>query len=229
MNAVLTRLRRRLSFANVTAAAALFVALGGTSYAAINLPANSVGTREIRTGGVGKAEIQTGGIGSAEVRTGAIGKSEIRKGGVGASELHTDSVRTPEIKSGAVKTDELDNGAVTGDKIADGSVGMAKLDDATKGAIAAGPLRADVNGNGGADGGDAKSIAHNGTGVYTIDFGSDVSKCTAVASLSNVDAAHAGTITAAPGSTATTVTVHTFDPGATPTAADLPFHVVVAC
>jgi hypothetical protein len=63
MRSLPARVRARLSFANVTSALALFVALGGTSYAAITLPENSVGTREIRTGGVGKAEIQTGGVG----------------------------------------------------------------------------------------------------------------------------------------------------------------------
>ena len=50
MKAALVRLRGRLTFANVTAATALFVALGGTSYAAISLPRNSVGAEQIRTG-----------------------------------------------------------------------------------------------------------------------------------------------------------------------------------
>jgi hypothetical protein len=38
----------RLSFANVVSCLALFVALGGTSYAVIKLPRNSVGSREVR-------------------------------------------------------------------------------------------------------------------------------------------------------------------------------------
>ncbi|MHB8659598.1 MAG: hypothetical protein ACYC91_16935 [Solirubrobacteraceae bacterium] len=37
---------------NSVAYLALFVALGGTSYAALNLPAGSVGTRQLRTGAV---------------------------------------------------------------------------------------------------------------------------------------------------------------------------------
>ena len=37
---------------NAIAYLALFVALGGTSYAAINLPAGSVGTRQLRAGAV---------------------------------------------------------------------------------------------------------------------------------------------------------------------------------
>lgn len=230
MNAVLARLRRRLSFANVTAALALFVALGGTSYAAINLPANSVGPDQIRYHAVGWSAIQPNAVHAWQIQRDAVGRSEIRPGAVRKWEIANDSVGTGELRRNSVNSDKIAANAVTGPQIKDGSVGMAKLDDATRGAIAAGPLRADVNANGGADGGNAKTITHTaGSGVYTVDFGSDVSKCTAVASLSNVDAAHAGTITAAPGSTATTVSVHTYDPGATPTAADLPFHVVVAC
>src|SRR5947208_4467598 len=44
----MTRLRLRLSYANVTATVALFVALGGSSYAALRLPRNSVGSAQVR-------------------------------------------------------------------------------------------------------------------------------------------------------------------------------------
>lgn len=43
---------RGLSYANVVATVALFVALGGASYAAIELPRNSVGTPQLRDGAV---------------------------------------------------------------------------------------------------------------------------------------------------------------------------------
>jgi hypothetical protein len=46
------RLRRRPSPALVVACVALAVALGGTGYAAIVLPANSVGTKQLRNGAV---------------------------------------------------------------------------------------------------------------------------------------------------------------------------------
>jgi hypothetical protein len=42
------QLRSHLSYANVVATVALFVALGGASYAAISLPANSVGSKQLR-------------------------------------------------------------------------------------------------------------------------------------------------------------------------------------
>src|SRR3954462_13377547 len=40
---------------------ALFVALGGTSYAAITLPANSVGTKQLKDGAVTPAKLRFGG------------------------------------------------------------------------------------------------------------------------------------------------------------------------
>ena len=40
--------RPRATFANVVSSLALFVALGGTGYAAVSLPRNSVGARQIR-------------------------------------------------------------------------------------------------------------------------------------------------------------------------------------
>jgi hypothetical protein len=55
---MLRRLIDRLTYANVVATMALFIALGGTSYAAIKLPHNSVGTEQIKTGAVHTGEIR---------------------------------------------------------------------------------------------------------------------------------------------------------------------------
>jgi hypothetical protein len=64
------RLLDRLSYANVVATLALFIALGGTSYAAIKLPKNSVGSTQIKTGAVHTGEIFNG-----TIRLGDMSKS----------------------------------------------------------------------------------------------------------------------------------------------------------
>jgi hypothetical protein len=46
------RLRPQLTYANVMATIAVFIALGGVSYAALKLPKNSVGTKQIKNGAV---------------------------------------------------------------------------------------------------------------------------------------------------------------------------------
>ncbi len=42
------RVRQSASFANVTSALALVIALGGTSYAAVQIPKNSVGSKQVK-------------------------------------------------------------------------------------------------------------------------------------------------------------------------------------
>src|SRR5580700_6765948 len=56
-------LRRRPSAAIVIASAALFVSLGGVGYAAITLPAGSVGSAQLRNGSVSYTKIRTNSVG----------------------------------------------------------------------------------------------------------------------------------------------------------------------
>lgn len=57
--AMIVSLRRHF-FSHVPGYLALFVALGGTSYAAVRLPARSVGTRQLQPGAVTNAKIAKG-------------------------------------------------------------------------------------------------------------------------------------------------------------------------
>lgn len=77
MTQPLARLRARLTYANVTATLALFIALGGTSYAAIQLPRNSVGSTQIRSNAVGPSEIRRRAVGSSEIRDRTIRLNDI--------------------------------------------------------------------------------------------------------------------------------------------------------
>jgi hypothetical protein len=52
---------------NLVAYLALFVALGGTSYAAINLPAGSVGSKQLRSGAVTNKKLAQGAVGAADL------------------------------------------------------------------------------------------------------------------------------------------------------------------
>src|SRR3954471_8404597 len=63
----MTKLRRRLSYANVMSTIAVFVALGGSSYAALKLPRNSVGATQIRTSAVRSTEVKNGSLRTADL------------------------------------------------------------------------------------------------------------------------------------------------------------------
>jgi hypothetical protein len=65
---------RRPAFANAVSLLALFIALGGTSYAVINLPAGSVGNRELKRDAVTASKIRNRSIGPAELTPDAAGR-----------------------------------------------------------------------------------------------------------------------------------------------------------
>ena len=81
MHKVIETARARLTYANVVASAALFIALGGVSYAATQLPKNSVGTTQIKNGAVTKAKLDAtaakslAGTAGAQGRPGADGSA----------------------------------------------------------------------------------------------------------------------------------------------------------
>ncbi len=63
----------RLSYANVVATMALFVALGGVGYAATQLPKNSVGTKQLKNGAVTAKKLGKSAKGSLAGPTGPQG------------------------------------------------------------------------------------------------------------------------------------------------------------
>lgn len=58
----MTRLLDKLTYANVVATLALFVALGGVGYAASQLPKNSVGTKQLKKNAVTSQKIAKGAV-----------------------------------------------------------------------------------------------------------------------------------------------------------------------
>ena len=72
--------RRRPSSAHVTAGLALFVALGGTSYAAGSLAANSVGSSQIKASAVKSSELAKSSVTSVKVKDGSLVKSDFKAG-----------------------------------------------------------------------------------------------------------------------------------------------------
>jgi hypothetical protein len=180
---MLHRLLNRLSYANVVATLALFIALGGTSYAALKLPKNSVGSTQIKTGAV---------------HTGEIANRTIRLGDISLSA----------------------RSSLRGQAGAQGPQGPAGAAAVRHFAV--------VSAGGQFLRGDAKSGGSAGAvGNYTIGFAESVSGCAYDATLGTADGSTvpAGRITV--NDHGGSVGVQTYDAGGV--AADLPFHLIVAC
>jgi hypothetical protein len=206
MSTRFSRFRKRLNFANVTSMIALFVALGGTSYAAATLPRNSVGKGQIRANAVGKSEAAPNSVGKSEVSTSSIGRSEIATNGVAASE----------IKANAIDTDE----------IADGGLQAADLSDAAKAAINGVKFHSAVTAAGAQSAGNAKAVTHTAaSGLYVVDLGTDVSACQVAATIT--DATPGFIRVTSDAANKNVVTVNTAAVGGAD--ADRAFNLIVAC
>lgn len=108
------KIRARLTFANVVACMALFIALGGVGYAATKLPKNSVGAKQLKNNAVTTAKLKAKAVTAAKLGAGAV--------------------RAANLGAGAVGTAALANGAVTGAKVDTGSLGT--VPSATRAATA---------------------------------------------------------------------------------------------
>lgn len=126
----------RLSFSNVVACLALFIALGGAAVAA-GLAKNSVGTKQLKANAVTAAKIKNGAVNSKKLAHGAvvagkvggnsISSGNLQNGSVIAAKLAKASVTNPAIANGVVGTNKLGSKVVTSVKLADSSVGTTAI------------------------------------------------------------------------------------------------------
>jgi hypothetical protein len=70
-------LREKLTYSNVMASIAVFVALGGTSYAAMTLPRDSVGARQLKTDSVRTSELRARSVTTNEIRDKSVFISDL--------------------------------------------------------------------------------------------------------------------------------------------------------
>jgi hypothetical protein len=106
-------IRSRLSFANVISVIALFVALGGASYAAVNLPKNSVGPKQIKKRAVRGKHINKNAVSASKIQRDAISGSKILDGSVGSFDILDNNLTADDLADNSVGTGEVTDGSLT--------------------------------------------------------------------------------------------------------------------
>jgi len=84
----------------VVSVLALIVALGGTSYAALSLPKNSVGSKQIKKNAVTNSDVKNSAITSAKVKNGSLTGSDVKDHSLTGQDLAAGSI--PAGPQGAV-------------------------------------------------------------------------------------------------------------------------------
>jgi hypothetical protein len=163
---VLARLRPRITYANVVATLALFLAIGGgTAFALV--AANQVNSESIIDGEVKNPDIAADSVGTGKLFDGSVLRPDIGDNAVGSGELVNDSATGDDIAAGAIGSAELATfavdtvdlrpSAVTGSKIATDAV---RADEIDAGAVGSSEIAADAVGGSELAGGSVRAAEH---------------------------------------------------------------------
>lgn len=128
--------------ATIIASIALFVALGGVTYAAA-----TIGSSQLKSGAVTRAKIKNSAVSPSKLSNravtnqklanNAVTPSKLRTGAVTAGKIGQSAIQTANVANSAVTEAKLGSGAVTAPKLGANAVGSAALAD---GSVAAGKL-----------------------------------------------------------------------------------------
>jgi hypothetical protein len=94
MRKVLGSLRRRLTYANVAATLALFLAMGGTAYAAATIGSaeiidNSIQSADVKNGALTSLDVKNETLQSADIKDGSLTGADVADGSIDLGDLGT--------------------------------------------------------------------------------------------------------------------------------------------
>jgi hypothetical protein len=101
-------LRRTPSPAMVVACLALTVALSGAGYAAIVLPANSVGTKQLKRGAVAASDVRAGAITRRKVRADAITSAKVLNNALTGADVNEATLGQVPAAASSANSDMVD-------------------------------------------------------------------------------------------------------------------------
>ena len=123
---MLGKFRRHLSYANVMATIAVFLALGGGAYAAATvgsseIKSNAILSRHIKNGQVKNADLAPNSVGGGKIVDGSVGSPDLAANSVGGDKIVDGSVGSPDLAANSVGTANVIDGSVQAQDLAPGA------------------------------------------------------------------------------------------------------------
>ena len=113
----------RPSASMIVALIALSVALGGTGYAAIRLPKNSVGGKQIKRNAVTTTKVKNSTLRGSDVRNEALTGADVADGSIGSGDVTDNSLQSLDVLDNSLTGGDVQDGSLTGADVQDGSIG----------------------------------------------------------------------------------------------------------
>jgi hypothetical protein len=104
-----SRLRGKLTYANVIATLALFMALGGGALAATELKKNSVGTKQIKNKAVTEAKIKNGAVSGGKLANGSVGGAQLQANSINGANVQDGSLTGADINQSTLNSVRASN------------------------------------------------------------------------------------------------------------------------
>ncbi len=116
-------IQKHLTYANITATLALFIALGmGSAYAAQQLAPKSVGAKQLRPGAVTADKLRKKSVTAPKIEGLAIKQGKIASGAVTTEKIADGAITAQKLPANVIGSEKIADGSVTGEKVVESSL-----------------------------------------------------------------------------------------------------------
>lgn len=144
----MSRISKRLTYANVMSTVAAFLALGGASaFAAVQIGKNSVGTEQLKRNAVTPGKLAPEAVRAGRLAKNSIATNRLRRNSVTPGKLAPEAVRAGRLAKNSVVSNRLRDGSVSAAKVVKGAIGGEQLAEGAVSASKLGPINVRTNGS----------------------------------------------------------------------------------
>jgi hypothetical protein len=134
------RLRNWLSYGNITATVAVFLAISGTAAAVTLAPKNSVISPSIQDGEVRTPDLHGGAVTAAKLGANSVGSGKVTDGSLTGADVRDDTIGERDIRNGSLFGTDIADGSISHFEVAPDTLGGAEIQESSLGQVPAATL-----------------------------------------------------------------------------------------